>query len=74
MRRTALTNFAKLGVAPIVAGAVANHLSVTKASVTLAVYTHYTYDAEKRAALDLWAERLAAIIEGQGAKVVAIHA
>ena len=58
---------AKLGVAPVVAGAVANHLSATKATVTLSVYTKYTYDREKRAALDLWAERLAAIVAGQGA-------
>lgn len=65
LRRTALTNFAKLGVAPVVAGAVANHRTVTKATVTLDVYTRYTYDKEKRAALDLWAERLGALVEGR---------
>jgi integrase len=70
LRRTALTGMAKLGVAPIVAGAVANHLSVTKATVTLAVYTQYTYDREKREALTKWAERLEAIIVGRGAKVL----
>ena len=55
LRRTALTNFARVGVAPVVAGAVANHLSVTKASITLSVYTRYTYGREKREALELWA-------------------
>ncbi len=52
----------------MVAGAVANHLSVTKATVTLSVYTKYGYDREKREALDLWSERLEAIVEGQGAE------
>ena len=70
LRRTALTNFAKLGILPVVAGAVANHLSVTKATITLSVYTVYTYDAEKRQALNMWAERLQAIVTGKGADVV----
>jgi integrase len=70
LRRTALTNFARLGVAPVVAGAVANHLSVTKATITLSVYTRYTYDREKREALELWATRLEAVLAGKGATVV----
>ena len=53
-------------------GHVINHRSVTKAGVTLAVYSHYTYDSEKRQALDLWAERLAAIV-GSGAKVLPLR-
>lgn len=73
LRRTALTNFARLGIAPVVAGAVANHRTVTKATVTLSVYTQYTYDQEKREALDLWAERLKAITEGKNADVVPIR-
>jgi integrase len=62
LRRTALTNFAFLGVAPVVAGAVANHTTVTKATITLKVYTRYSYEAEKRAALEIWADRLMAIV------------
>ena len=46
-----------------------NHRSVTKAGVTLAVYSHYTYDSEKRQALDLWADRLAAIVGTGAAKI-----
>jgi integrase len=65
LRRTALTGMARLGVAPIVLGHVANHRTTTRAGVTLAVYSQYTYDKEKRAALDLWAERLAAIVKGE---------
>ena len=70
LRRTALTKMAELGIAPIVLGHVANHRTTTKAGVTLSVYVKHTYDAEKRHALDLWAERLAAIIDGRGADVV----
>ena len=39
---------ARLGVAPIVLGHVANHRTTTRAGVTLAVYSQYTYDKEKR--------------------------
>jgi integrase len=53
LRRTAVTNMAKLGVSPIVLGHVINHVSVTKAGVTLSVYSHYDYAKEKREALDL---------------------
>jgi integrase len=74
LRRTALSNFAALGVQPVVAGAVANHLSVTKATITLSVYTRYSYDREKRAALELWAERLEAVLAGgQNATVLPLR-
>jgi integrase len=65
LRRTALTNFAAMGIPPVVAGAVANHISVTKATITLAVYTQYTYEKEKREALCQWADRLTAIVTGK---------
>jgi integrase len=75
LRRTALTGMARLGVAPIVLGHVANHRTTTRAGVTLAVYSRYTYDAEKRQALELWAERVAAIVEGrQSADVIPLAA
>jgi integrase len=72
LRRTALTGMARLGIAPIVLGHVANHRSTTRAGVTLAVYSQYAYDKEKRAALDLWAERLTAII-GAGKPATVLH-
>jgi integrase len=71
LRRSALTGMAKLGVAPIVIGHVANHRTTTKAGMTLAVYIQHQYEKEKREALELWADRLAGIIVG-GAEVVAI--
>ena len=52
-RRSALTGMARLGVAPIVLGHIANHRTMTCSGVTLSVYSHYEYSAEKRAALDL---------------------
>ncbi len=64
LRRTAVSNMASLGIAPIILGHVINHRSVTKAGVTLNVYSHYTYDREKREALDSWSERLLAIVAG----------
>ena len=69
LRRTAVTNMAKLGVSPIVLGHVIGHRSVTRAGVTLSVYSHYDYAKEKRQALELWAGRLVAIAGG-GAEVV----
>jgi integrase len=73
LRRTALTEMARLGVAPIVLGHVANHRTTTRAGVTLAVYSQYRYDKEKRAALDLWAERLTAIVGKGAAKVIGMR-
>jgi hypothetical protein len=49
---------------------VANHRTTTRAGVTLAVYSHYAYDKEKRAALELWANRLEAIIAAAAGAVV----
>lgn len=74
LRRTAVSQMAALGVAPIVLGHVINHRSVTKAGVTLSVYSHYAYDRERRDALDRWAERLAAIVSNTApAKVLPIR-
>jgi integrase len=74
LRRTALTGMAKLGVAPIVLGHVANHRTTTKAGVTLGVYIQHSYRQEVRQALELWSYRLEAIIEGKSADVVLLKA
>ncbi len=55
----------EIGISPFIIGHVLNHVSVTKASITSRVYARYTYDREKREALELWADRLAAIIAGK---------
>ncbi len=51
-----------LRVSPFVIGHVLNHVSATRATVTSRVYARYTYDAEKRDALDRWAARLDGIL------------
>jgi integrase len=70
LRRTALTGMARLGVAPIVLGHIANHRTTTRAGVTLAVYSQYRYERECREALELWGSRLVAIAGHSAAAVV----
>ena len=70
LRRTVLTNLARIGVAPHLIAHVANHRSLTKAGVTFAHYVQHSYEGEKRQALELWADRLQAIISGAGARIV----
>jgi integrase len=65
LRRTAATELGEMKVLPIVIAHVIGHRSVTRAGVTLAAYVQYGYDAEKKLALDLWADRLAAIVAGK---------
>ena len=52
LRRTACTHMAKMGISPLVIGAVANHRTQTKGGVTLGTYVQYDYAKEKREALD----------------------
>jgi len=74
LRRTALTGMARLGVAPIVLGHVANHRSTTKAGMTLSVYVHHGYEREKREALDMWADRVRGIVAGAAEVVPLVRA
>jgi integrase len=73
LRRTCLSQMAALGVEPVVLGHVANHRSATRAGITLSVYVKHSYDAEKRRALDLWADRLSAIVGDTEAKVAPLR-
>jgi integrase len=67
LRRSALTNLAKLGVAPMTIAHCANHRTITKAGITFSTYVQHSYEPEKRQAFDLWTSRLLAIIDGQPA-------
>ena len=58
LRRTARTRLSGLGVLPLVAELTIGH----KQSGVAAVYDLHTYDAEKRAALERWADALSAIV------------
>jgi integrase len=57
LRRTAASGMARLGVAPHVIEKVLNHVS-GQISGLAAVYNRHGYDAEKRQALDKWAQYL----------------
>lgn len=72
LRRTTATGMAELGVSPFHIGHVLNHVSTTKATITTKAYAHYTYESEKREALELWAARLDAIFQSR-ADVVPIR-
>ena len=69
IRRTFATRLADLGVQPHVIEAVLNHVSGHKAGIA-GVYNRASYANEKRVALDLWAEYVIALTEGQRSKVV----
>jgi integrase len=57
LRRTAASHMARIGVQPHIIEATLNHKS-GRVSGIAAVYNRYSYEAEKRAALNAWAEEL----------------
>jgi len=57
-----------LGIQPHVIEAVLNHISGARGGVA-GVYNRSTYSAEKKIALDLWADRLLAIVEGRASNI-----
>jgi hypothetical protein len=61
-----------MGVPPLHIGAIVNHRQVTKGGVTLGVYVQYDYAKEKREALELWAERLRAIVSGNAPQLFSL--
>ncbi len=65
LRRTAATGMGDLGVQPHVVEAVLNHASGSKAGVA-GTYNRSLYAAEKRAALDLWAEHVMSLVSEKG--------
>ncbi|MBZ9954313.1 MULTISPECIES: site-specific integrase [unclassified Mesorhizobium] len=64
LRRSAATGMEEIGISPFIVAHVLNHVSITKGTVTSRVYARYDYMREKRQALELWADRLAAVIDG----------
>jgi integrase len=74
LRRTLCTHLAMMAVSPVTIGAVVNHNTATKAGVTLSTYVRYDFAKEKRQALEMWAERLSAIVAGEVATVIPMNA
>jgi integrase len=67
LRRSVASNLARLGVERLTISKILNHSDPT----VTGVYDRYGYAAEKRRALDLWADRLQAIVNGNdGGNVV----
>jgi integrase len=64
LRRTAATMMGEMGVKPHVISHVLNHISVTRGKVTGKHYNQFTYDPEKREALNAWGARLERIVAG----------
>jgi integrase len=61
-----------LGIEPHVIEAVLNHYSGSKAGVS-GIYNRSTYAAQKKVALDLWADRLLAIVKGRASNVTPLR-
>ena len=71
LRRTVATSMASLEINPHTISLVLNHISVSKGTITDAVYIKYSFDREKRFALAKWAGRLREIVSGEKqAKVI----
>jgi hypothetical protein len=60
-----------MGISRLTVGKILNHIE----NGVTAVYDRYSYDAEKRHALDAWGSRLTTILGGDTAtgNVVAMH-
>ena len=66
LRRTVATGMASLGINPHTISLVLDRISVTKGTMTGAVYVKYSFDREKREALSAWTERLDLILSHNG--------
>ena len=73
LRRTAGTYMSRLGVPKDVRERILNHGGSRKGSITDGVYNHYEYEAEKRAALELWADAIDGIVGCGPAEIDGYH-
>jgi integrase len=64
LRRTTATNLQRLGVRLEVTEAVLNHVGGSRSGI-VGIYQRHEWKDEKRAALQAWADRLDAIVEGR---------
>jgi integrase len=73
LRRTVGTYLARFGVPKDIRERILNHGGKRKSSITDGVYNQYEYDAEKRAALELWADALESIVTGKPREIDGYH-
>ena len=69
LRRTCATGLQRLGVRLEVTEAILNHVSGSRSGVA-GVYQRHDFAAEKRTALNMWAEHVLALLEDRAATVV----
>ena len=69
LRRTLATGLQRLGVRLEVTEAVLNHVSGSRAGI-VGIYQRHEWAAEKRAALDAWAEHVMALADGTPARPI----
>jgi integrase len=62
LRRTVCSGMARLGVPIHVIEKCVNHVSGTLSGVA-GIYSRYSYEAEKRAAMQLWGEHIASLVQ-----------
>jgi hypothetical protein len=72
IRRTVATRMGDLGILPHVIEAVLNHVSGHRAGVA-GIYNRALYRAEKRHALERWAEHVQSLVSGGSSKVIALQ-
>lgn len=65
LRRTAATRMAEFGINPYTIALVLNHISARQGTITARVYVKYSFDREKREALDAWGQRVEEIAGGE---------
>jgi hypothetical protein len=68
--RTCATDMAELGIPPHIIEVALNHISGHKAGVA-GIYNRAEHSAERKAALELWAAHVEALVTGRSAKVLA---
>jgi integrase len=66
LRRTAATKMSEAGVSRLILSKVLNH----KDRTVTAIYDRHSYDREKQQALEIWARKLNAILDGRKARVI----
>lgn len=73
LRRTASTGMARIGVEPHIISKIQNHSAGPISGVT-AIYNRYSYEVERRAALEQWARHVESMVASRrGAPVVSLR-
>jgi integrase len=72
LRRTIATGMQRLGIGLPVIEAVLGHIAGSRAGI-VGVYQRHTYDAEKRTALETWAQHLASLVNEKRSEVTPLR-